>query len=85
MKGAKGKGPRLKDTVVVEFCKKTGKAQMWESRHIPLACKGRYVAGSGGQIALGALEMGATPEEAIRAASKYDAYTGNGVQIWTKS
>lgn len=81
-KNKKGNPPRLKDAVVVEFDKRSGRAQMWESRHTPLPCKDFYVAGSGGQIALGALEMGATPEEAIRVASKYDAYTGNGVQVW---
>jgi ATP-dependent protease HslVU (ClpYQ) peptidase subunit len=85
LKGDREKtGPRLKDTVVVEFDRKTGQAQMWESRHVPLPCKDVYVTGSGGQIALGALAAGADEKEAIQIASKYDAYTGNGVKVWRK-
>jgi hypothetical protein len=79
------KGPRLKDTVVVEFDKRTGRAQVWECRHTPLPCKDMYATGSGGQIALGAMAAGATPEEAVRIASKYDAYTGHGIQVWRKA
>jgi ATP-dependent protease HslVU (ClpYQ) peptidase subunit len=36
--------------------------------------------GSGQQIALGAMEAGATPKEAIKIASKKDSYTGFGVK-----
>jgi hypothetical protein len=50
-----------------------------------LGLTGVYATGSGGQLALGALAMGATPEEAIKVASKYDAYTGHGVQVWRKT
>lgn len=36
--------------------------------------------GSGSSVALGALASGASVKEAIRAASKYDTYTGMGVK-----
>lgn len=37
--------------------------------------------GSGAAIALGALHMGATPKEAIQAATKVDIYTGMGTKV----
>lgn len=40
-----------------------------------------YVTGSGMEIAIGALEMGATAEEAIKAACKYDTGTGGEVHV----
>jgi len=43
--------------------------------------KGYIVDGSGGQYAAGALEMGATGEEAIIAASRLDQYTGTEVDV----
>lgn len=38
-------------------------------------------AGSGANIALGALHMGATPKEAVLAASKVDPFTGMGTKV----
>ena len=38
-----------------------------------------YAFGSGSKCALGALEMGATPREAVKAAAKHDLYTGGRV------
>jgi ATP-dependent protease HslVU (ClpYQ) peptidase subunit len=40
-----------------------------------------YAIGSGANYALGALECGAPPEEAIRIAHKFDPYTGREVQV----
>lgn len=40
-----------------------------------------YTHGSGGWIALGALEMGATAEEAVRVAMKRDHATGGDVMV----
>lgn len=37
-----------------------------------------YAMGSGGAFALGALEAGKTPLEAVKVASKHDAFTGMG-------
>ena len=79
-----GKPPRLKSATVIEFDKRTGAARVWECKYMSLPCKGVYAMGSGGQLALGAMSAGASPEEAIRIASKHDAYTGHGVQVWRK-
>lgn len=38
-----------------------------------------YAIGSGSYVALGAMEVGASPEEAVKAAIKHDIYTGIGV------
>lgn len=40
-----------------------------------------YSHGSGGEIALGALQQGATAEEAVRAASKWDNNTGGEITV----
>lgn len=40
-----------------------------------------YAIGSGAHYALGALECGAPPEEAIRVAHKFDPYTGRELQV----
>lgn len=39
--------------------------------------------GSGRDFALGAMEMGATAELAVRAACKFDVYCGNGIDVLT--
>jgi hypothetical protein len=39
-----------------------------------------YAVGSGSEYAIGALECGAPPDQAIKIASKYDPYTGSEVQ-----
>lgn len=45
---------------------------------------GEFIAdGSGREYALGAFEMGATAEEAIRAAAKYDPATGGDIETKT--
>jgi hypothetical protein len=42
---------------------------------------GWFVFGSGRDFAVGALAMGASPEEAVRIASKYCTTCGNGVDV----
>jgi hypothetical protein len=39
-----------------------------------------YSVGSGSEFAIGALECGAPPDQAIKIAAKYDPYTGTEVQ-----
>lgn len=41
-----------------------------------------YAIGSGGNVAMGALAMGASVQEAIKAASKVDAFTGMGSKVF---
>lgn len=38
--------------------------------------------GSGRKYALGAIEAGASLEEAVRVASKWDVYTGGEIKVW---
>lgn len=74
--------PGTDDTTVVMMCRRTGKA--WTIEHpgaaVPIEDK-LFAAGSGAGIALGALAMGATPEEAVDAACKWDEASGFGVQV----
>lgn len=39
-----------------------------------------YAAGSGGSIAIGAMAAGASAEQALRIAAKFDSYTGGGIK-----
>lgn len=42
-----------------------------------------FACGSGSDIALGAMHMGAAPEQAVKAAIRFDVYTGGKVQTMT--
>lgn len=73
------------ETAVVEMSLKTGKAQVWEGS-VPMPVEDKlYVKGSGGTIALGAMEAGASPAKAVAIAAKWDEGTGMGVQEFTSS
>lgn len=74
--------PKLKGTEILEMDLKTGKATVWED-DFPLPVEDKIMAlGSGGDIALGAMAAGASPEESIKIAEKWDDGTGLGVQIF---
>ena len=74
--------PKQKGTDVVQFCKKTGKVGQWYG-NIYLPIEDRIAAwGSGAHLALGAMAAGASAEEAIKIASKWDPYSGLGVQVF---
>ena len=78
------KPPKLKNTIVLEFDKETGKLWIWENKHIGLPVETQmYAHGSGYGFAIGAMSFGATPEEAIKVATKHDAFTGNGIKCWS--
>jgi ATP-dependent protease HslVU (ClpYQ) peptidase subunit len=47
----------------------------WIKVHEPF-----YAIGSGAHVALGVMEAGGSPKEAIKAASKHDPFTGMGVK-----
>jgi ATP-dependent protease HslVU (ClpYQ) peptidase subunit len=49
--------------------------ELADDMSIALDSKGFYGVGSGSSYAIGALAQGATVEEALKIASKYDAYT----------
>lgn len=41
-----------------------------------------FAVGSGGQFAIGAMEMGATPENAVRIAAKHDLFTNSSITVF---
>lgn len=68
--------------VVLQMDLQTGKAWEWEDTGNPMPVEDRlWVTGSGGDIALGAMAYGATPEEAVKIAAAWDTDTGFGVQV----
>ena len=83
LREGEGKPPKLGDAAVLEFDKKTGKLKVWESKHTALEVEANiYAHGSGYAFAVGAMSAGATPGDAVRIASKHDAYSGGGVVVW---
>jgi hypothetical protein len=42
-----------------------------------------FAVGSGGDIALGAMHMGAAPEQAVKAAIRFDVFSGGRIQTMT--
>lgn len=73
---------KLKSTTVLAMDLRTGKCVAYEEPGFPIPIEDKmYVAGSGGDIALGAMAFGASPEEAVKIASEWDVDTGLGVQV----
>ena len=65
---------------IVYVIPRTGHAVKFEDCAYPIVVKDEFwAAGSGGDLALGAMAMGATAEEAVEVASKYNIYCGCGV------
>jgi hypothetical protein len=57
---------------------------LWGSEMIAIPVGMQYYSiGSGADFALGALECGAPPKDAIRVAHKFDPYTGSELQVHT--
>lgn len=55
---------------------------LWNPKLSPIKVIGKVMAvGSGGQLAIGAMEMGADPEKAILVASKYDVHTRAPIEM----
>lgn len=72
--------PRVKDLAGLVLTQK-GRIFIFDDYSKWLAIKEPFAAiGSGAQVALGAMAAGATPKEAIKAATKHDAYTGMGMK-----
>lgn len=68
------------DIPIVYVIPRVGHAAKFEDSPYPIIIKDEFWAdGSGGDLALGAMAMGATAEEAIGVASKYNIYCGCGV------
>jgi hypothetical protein len=68
------------DIPIVYVVYKSGHVVKFEDSPYPIIIKDEFWAdGSGGDLALGAMAMGATAEEAIGVASKYNIYCGCGI------
>lgn len=53
-----------------------GSVSIWDNSLVPLRCEAAYYAiGSGEEYALGAMAIGASAEDAVRAAAHHDAHT----------
>jgi len=61
---------------------KDRKCYEYESFPVAQHIDGPRAFGSGWQLALGALAMGANAEDAVRAAARYDIYTNDDVKVY---
>lgn len=70
--------PSMENTQALALNSK-GQLFLYYATPYPIHIRDKWFAiGSGGEYAVGALEAGATPEQALRIATKRDANTGNG-------
>ena len=78
-----GKVPekKLKDISVL-IVEKDGSIYHTDYTFNELQLTSPFAVGSGGDYAIGALGVGASPVEAIKVAAKYDAYTNNDVLVY---
>jgi len=81
----KGVPSNLEDSAVIAIdCK--GRAYKYLSPHLnKTKINPPYADGSGWEIALGAMDAGATAVEAVKIASKRDVYTGGRIRSYTHS
>lgn len=57
-----------------------GRVKLWNGTpHLLMVVAPFYAIGSGAQVALGAMAMGATAAQAVAAASQFDVYTGGRI------
>ena len=78
-----GPQPQFTEQPNIEVIELTsdGKLFWWGAEMVGIPIEGKcYAIGSGAALALGAMEMGATPKQAIQIAAKWDATTGSEVQ-----
>jgi len=76
--------PTFSDSAEFEILELTsdGKIIWWGVEMVAIPIKGDcYAIGSGANFALGAMSMGASPQQAIQIASKWDSATGNEVRV----
>lgn len=78
----RGPYPELKDVSALVL-RKDGSVVMYDtmSRGYPDPLELPVAFGSGEQYAIGAMDAGATPEEAVRISSKRDPDTGGEIQV----
>jgi len=74
--------PLDEDTYALVMDIETGECEQWESPGIGIPIEQEYESiGTGASVAYGALTMGADARQAVKVASKWDVYTGLGVQV----
>lgn len=77
------KKPKVENSfnaLVVE--RESGKAFLYEHKLAPILIEDKYYAiGSGRDFAWMAMNMGFSAREAVKKASEFDIYTGNGVDV----
>lgn len=75
--------PELEDNFCAIVLEGNGDAWVFGSQlvAIPIDPNKPWAIGSGGDFAMGAMAMGADAEQAVEIASKYDIYTGLGVDV----
>lgn len=77
-----GDCPLDDDTIVYVMDLNTGQCDEFDSNGVGISLNPPFASsGTGSGIALGVLEMGGTPQQAIEIASKYDVNTGLGVDL----
>lgn len=78
--------PQFVDVTGIEVIELTpsGALIWWGSEMVGIPIEEDYYAiGSGAQLALGALSMGATPKQAVQVAARWDTGTGTEIQTMT--
>lgn len=81
--GMKGDCPLDDDTYALVMNLQTGECEQWETPGIGIPVEDEFAAiGSGREFAYGAMHMGADAQMAIIVASRWDASTGMGVQVF---
>lgn len=74
--------PSLKGCTVVRMDLQTGNCTLYEGTTYGIPVDDpMYAWGTGSHIAVGAMAVGASPEEAVLIAGKWDRNTGLGVQV----
>lgn len=76
-----GDPPETKDTEIL-FMRPDGTVRTWEEDAWVDIRAPYFAIGSGSHIALGAMHMGATAQQAVEAASNYDAFTGGEIVVF---
>ncbi len=81
---ADGDCPLDDETQVIEFNLHTGDVRIWEHPGFPIPIYQPIAIGSGAAVAYGALHMGATAVQAVKAAAKYDDGTDEPVTYYSQ-
>lgn len=77
-----GKPPRIrKDEFAALVLRQDGEIEYFDDTCIPLPAEAPIAIGSGREIAIGAMEAGASPKDAVHIAAKRDPHTGGDITV----